>query len=394
MATPGAARADCEGPDGVIGEMVHNGDHHVMQYCDGNLRVGMATGDAGSIGVTDGDKGDVSVSGTGSSWTMDSNAVSYVKLQNTSAASVLLGRGSAAGAGAVEEITVGSGLTVTGTVLSAASDGHGITALTGDVTASGAGSVVATIANNAVTLAKILDGKIATADLANGVVSYAKLLRDQTSIIPVGEVELFTDNEAQEPLEWGRDRIGIGLLTALRRRRRIVFSDRPSPDGTAIRPVSGHVVVCEQGEAMSEVIATNYAHALRAGLCLIPNITRHDSEDVLERFYGAYDPGGAFLDHIRGLRDELLGHLEGLVIPEGGSVTFVTGGLPYGFSITDHPSTHLFKYPESWGAGKSTASQRNSRTGRASISLRWSILVRLVPGKWPPPSAFFHLVAE
>lgn len=56
-----------------------------------------------------------------------------------------------------------------------ATGSSGITALTGDVTASGAGSVVATIANNAVTSAKILDGTIATADLANSAVTNAKL---------------------------------------------------------------------------------------------------------------------------------------------------------------------------------------------------------------------------
>ncbi len=45
--------------------------------------------------------------------------------------------------------------------------GGGITALTGDVTASGTGSVAATIAANAVTSAKILDGTVAYADIQN-----------------------------------------------------------------------------------------------------------------------------------------------------------------------------------------------------------------------------------
>ena len=51
--------------------------------------------------------------------TIANDAVTYAKMQNTSAASVLLGRGSAGGAGNVEEVTLGSGLSMSGTVLSA-----------------------------------------------------------------------------------------------------------------------------------------------------------------------------------------------------------------------------------------------------------------------------------
>ena len=50
---------------------------------------------------------------------IDNDAVTYAKMQNVSAASRLLGRGSAGGAGDVEEITLGSGLTMTATSLSA-----------------------------------------------------------------------------------------------------------------------------------------------------------------------------------------------------------------------------------------------------------------------------------
>ena len=60
-------------------------------------------GAGGGGGVTDGDKGDVTVSGSGATWPIDNDAVTYAKIQNVSATDRLLGR-SSAGAGDVEEI--------------------------------------------------------------------------------------------------------------------------------------------------------------------------------------------------------------------------------------------------------------------------------------------------
>lgn len=51
------------------------------------------------------------------------SAVTYAKIQNVAAASRLLGRGSAAGAGVVQEITLGAGLSMTGTTLSSTATG-------------------------------------------------------------------------------------------------------------------------------------------------------------------------------------------------------------------------------------------------------------------------------
>ncbi|HEY8963527.1 MAG TPA: hypothetical protein VIN59_03590 [Alphaproteobacteria bacterium] len=72
----------------------------------------------GGPAISDGNKGDLTVSGNGAAWTIENGAVSYAKLQNISATARLLGRASP-GAGVVEEITIGSGLTLTGTTLSA-----------------------------------------------------------------------------------------------------------------------------------------------------------------------------------------------------------------------------------------------------------------------------------
>jgi len=55
--------------------------------------------------------------------TITAGVVTYAKLQAVTAASRLLGRGSAAGAGAVEEITLGTNLTLSGTTLNATAGG-------------------------------------------------------------------------------------------------------------------------------------------------------------------------------------------------------------------------------------------------------------------------------
>jgi hypothetical protein len=162
------------------------------------------------------------------------------------------------------------------------------------------------------------------------------------------EIERLGDPERfkRPPLRWGKDRIGIGLLKALREQRSIVFVDEPSPV-EAVPSKSGHLVVCEQGEPLAEVIAANYAYALRAGICLIPNIGRELSDELLEDFYSLYDNRSVSpREGLQNLREQFRKLTGALPVPDGGSITFITGGLPLGFSVPEVPSTHLFKYPD------------------------------------------------
>jgi hypothetical protein len=76
-------------------------------------------------GVSDGDKGDITVSSSGTTWTIDDDAVTYAKLQNINSAR-LLGR-STAGSGNAEEISIGSGLSLSSGTLSATGGGGGQT---------------------------------------------------------------------------------------------------------------------------------------------------------------------------------------------------------------------------------------------------------------------------
>lgn len=146
--------------------------------------------------VPDGDKGDLTTSSSGTVWTIDNGVVTLAKIQNASANSKLLGSGDAGAGAPYAEITLGTGLTMTGTTLDASGgggvdleddgtpEGTGIDTIDftgagvtvtddgsghatvdipgaaladgdyGDITASGSGSVL-TIDSAAVTLAKI-----------------------------------------------------------------------------------------------------------------------------------------------------------------------------------------------------------------------------------------------
>ncbi len=104
-----------------------------------------------SDSVTDGDKGDITVSASGATWSIDNDAVTYAKIQNVTT-SRLLGRATA-GSGDVEEITLGTNLSFSGTTLNASSGGV-TDGDKGDITVSSSGATW-TIDNDAVTYAKI-----------------------------------------------------------------------------------------------------------------------------------------------------------------------------------------------------------------------------------------------
>lgn len=150
---------------------------------------------------------------------------------------------------------------------------------------------------------------------------------------------------ANDPLRWGRERIGIGLLKALYEERLIEFVDDPSP-AESVKSPSGHMVICESGEPLSEVIAANYAFSLNAGLLVIDPPNENERQELLEAYYSINEPGtnqGEVRDRLQARLCQLC---DGLELPQGGSLTFITSGLPYGAAFPELPSTHLFHYPD------------------------------------------------
>lgn len=74
-------------------------------------------GSSGAVGsLSDGSKGDITVSSSGNTWLINNNSVELANIQEIST-NRILGR-SSVGQGAVEQLTIGSGLTLTGSILS------------------------------------------------------------------------------------------------------------------------------------------------------------------------------------------------------------------------------------------------------------------------------------
>jgi hypothetical protein len=149
---------------------------------------------------------------------------------------------------------------------------------------------------------------------------------------------------ATKPVQWGSGQLAVGLLKALRAGTLIEFHEGASPFET-IPTKSGHVVVCEAGEDMSEIMAANYAFALGAGLKVIPAMPEKVATEIMDRLYLLYesgDPHAAF-QAVRAELKQLSGEVE---IPEDGSLTFFSRMLPMGIAFPQFPSTHMFTYPD------------------------------------------------
>jgi len=92
-----------EAVDDRVGSLLVAGTNITLTYNDGANTLTIDATPPGGSGVSDGDYGDITVSGTGATWTIDNDVVTYAKLQNVSATDKILGRFTAA-AGDVEEI--------------------------------------------------------------------------------------------------------------------------------------------------------------------------------------------------------------------------------------------------------------------------------------------------
>ena len=144
-----AANWTAGNPTPADGQPCYETDTGKLKMGDGATAWNSLAYFAGS--VSDGDKGDITVSGSGATWTIDNGVVTLAKQANMATASVVYRKTAGAGAPEVQTLaTLKTDLGLTGT-----NSGDQTITLTGDVTGSGTGSFAATIGAGTVTLAKM-----------------------------------------------------------------------------------------------------------------------------------------------------------------------------------------------------------------------------------------------
>ena len=148
------------------------------------------------------------------------------------------------------------------------------------------------------------------------------------------------------PLTWGRKHLAIGLLTALRKKVPISFAEKEI-DEHFLKTEDGHLVVCEEDNELTQVIAANYAYALGAGLLLIKSVDKDEAISICETFYDAYDNRSqSITETLDGLRGRLRALLGDVPLDGVTGITFISKEIPWGFAFHEVPTTHLFSYPD------------------------------------------------
>jgi hypothetical protein len=148
----------------------------------------------------------------------------------------------------------------------------------------------------------------------------------------------------QDMLHWGRDHLGLGLFWAKHSSKRLRIDMEESPLSDILDMERDVLVVYEEQNIISDIIAANYAYSIGAWLRPIKPTSQELISDIHEEFYSIYSEGNnkSVSESIKVLRERLR-NLSGEINFRGVKcATFFTSGLPWGYAFNEVPSTHIF----------------------------------------------------
>ena len=168
-------------------------------------------------------------------------------------------------------------------------------------------------------------------------------------------------------LEWGTTNLGVGLYLARRSKKELLPGTGRSSDQTFIHASNELLIVCEQGNEMAQVCASNLAASCGASFLSMPGLTPDEGEEWLERLY-ALGEGGDETRRFAEIRDMARARLPAFAFHQFRQVLFVTERFPWGIAIPECATTHMYSYPDFgraivegvWAAQSATRSARNA----------------------------------
>lgn len=172
----------------------------------------------------------------------------------------------------------------------------------------------------------------------------------------------------EKALEWGPDNLGVGLYRARLARQELQLTLGRSSADCLVEAGRHLLVICEIGDALAEVTASNLAFAAGASFATFPGLSEDEVEDWVEEIYAlgdGVDPTG----RLSRLADRARQQMGSIDFSRYKAVLFVTGGFPWGIAVSEVPTTHMYRYPD---FGRSVieglwASQSDSRSARTAL---------------------------
>lgn len=169
-------------------------------------------------------------------------------------------------------------------------------------------------------------------------------------------------------LSWGQTNLGVGVYLARLAKQELVPSLERSPDITHIQRGTHLLVACENGDELSQVVASNLAFACNASFAVFPALSTNERGAWLEELYSLED-GRDVAVRLEKIRTRARARLPLLNFRMYSQVLFITSGFPWGLAVPECPTTHMYDYPDFGRAAVEGlwAAQSPARSARTAL---------------------------